>query len=213
MTNEKVFTQKIGSKELSVTYGQLASFGKKARFVGISASMVSIGASVYANREAYKRAWEQAKQKADSSYASQGKKTYSWPKGATDEDFQKMYRKVAKKYHPDLGGDTETMQKINQAYNNKDWKYINDLFVKLEETTEPDFTTGLAEILCDVLEGFLASDAELLTFPDDGTDDFLVDEESGLAVMDRITAQFIYDVLEGAEEDGEPSDTERSEED
>lgn len=208
MTDEKVFKNRIAGRDVSVTYGQLSSFGKKAKFVGISASMLSFGASIYDNREAYKQAWEQAKQRADSSYSTQGKKTYSWPKDATDEDFQKMYRKVAKKYHPDVGGDTETMQKINQAYASKDWNTINDLFIKLEETTDLSLTDGLRELLREVLEGFLASDAEILTFPDDGTDDFVVDEESGLAVIDRVTAQFIYDLLEGEED--EPTDTERN---
>lgn len=207
MADEKVFNKRIAGRDVSVTYGQLSSFGKKAKFVGISASMLSFGASVYANREAYKQAWEQAKQRADSSYSSQGKKTYSWPKGATDEDFQKMYRKVAKKYHPDVGGSTETMQKINQAYANKDWNTINDFFIKLEETNDLSLTDGLRELLHEILEDFLNSDAELLTFPDDGTEDFVVDEESGLAVIDRVTAQFIYDLLEG--EKDEPTDTER----
>lgn len=200
MANEKVFSKKIAGKEVSVTYGQLNSYGKKARFVSLGAGLVGFGATAYQYREAYKRAWEEGKRRADSSYKAQGKKSYSWPKGATDEDFQKMYRKVARKHHPDVGGDTETMQKINQAYSNKDWGTINDYFVKLEATSELSFTDGMLSLLHEILEDFLASDAELLTFPDDGTDNFVVDKESGLAVIDRITAQFLYDLGEPNEQ-------------
>jgi DnaJ-class molecular chaperone len=34
----------------------------------------------------------------------------------TRGDIKKQYRFLAKKYHPDQGGNTEDMEKINQAY-------------------------------------------------------------------------------------------------
>ena len=37
---------------------------------------------------------------------------------ATLEDLRKVYRRLAVQYHPDLGGDTETMQQINAEYDN-----------------------------------------------------------------------------------------------
>ena len=35
---------------------------------------------------------------------------------ATDEQIKSAYKKMAKKYHPDVGGDSETFYKISQAY-------------------------------------------------------------------------------------------------
>lgn len=44
----------------------------------------------------------------------------NWFKGLyTVEAVKSLYRKLAKQYHPDLGGDTATMQKINAAYHAK----------------------------------------------------------------------------------------------
>ncbi len=38
------------------------------------------------------------------------------PKLITRSDIQKQYHFMAKKYHPDLGGDAEKMEQINTAY-------------------------------------------------------------------------------------------------
>ena len=42
--------------------------------------------------------------------------TLGLPTMITEEDIKKQYRHLAKKYHPDQGGDTREMEKINQAY-------------------------------------------------------------------------------------------------
>ena len=34
----------------------------------------------------------------------------------SEEDIKKQYRHLAKKYHPDQGGDAQEMERINQAY-------------------------------------------------------------------------------------------------
>ena len=36
--------------------------------------------------------------------------------GFCDEDLKKAYKSASKIYHPDLGGSTEMMQKVNEAY-------------------------------------------------------------------------------------------------
>jgi curved DNA-binding protein len=38
------------------------------------------------------------------------------PRGASDEDIKKAYRKLAMKHHPDRGGDQNQFQKIQEAY-------------------------------------------------------------------------------------------------
>ena len=38
------------------------------------------------------------------------------PMPGTQEELKKMYRKLAMKHHPDSGGDTETMKKVNAEY-------------------------------------------------------------------------------------------------
>ncbi len=42
--------------------------------------------------------------------------TLALPTLVTEEDIKKQYRHLAKKYHPDQGGDAREMEKINQAY-------------------------------------------------------------------------------------------------
>ena len=53
-------------------------------------------------------------------------------KGATKEEIKKSFRKLSKKYHPDLGGNEEQFKKLNAAYNilsddNKRREYDNPL--------------------------------------------------------------------------------------
>ncbi len=40
----------------------------------------------------------------------------SLPKLITKEDIKKQYRFLARRYHPDRGGDPEKMEQINKAY-------------------------------------------------------------------------------------------------
>jgi len=38
------------------------------------------------------------------------------PRCVTKEDIKRQYRHLARKYHPDLGGTSEKMERINGAY-------------------------------------------------------------------------------------------------
>ena len=40
----------------------------------------------------------------------------SLPKLVTKDDIKQQYRFLAKKYHPDIGGDEAVMEHLNQAY-------------------------------------------------------------------------------------------------
>ena len=39
-------------------------------------------------------------------------------KTATKEQAQKAYRKLVKQHHPDVGGNSDTFKRINEAYDN-----------------------------------------------------------------------------------------------
>ena len=39
------------------------------------------------------------------------------PKGASEDEIKKAYRKLAMQHHPDRGGDQAQFQKIQEAYN------------------------------------------------------------------------------------------------
>jgi len=54
------------------------------------------------------------------------------PQFITKEDIRKQYRFLAKKYHPDIGGDAEKMEMINYAYQLL-MKYIEDFRYTFDE--------------------------------------------------------------------------------
>jgi curved DNA-binding protein CbpA len=52
----------------------------------------------------------------------------------TLEDVKSLYKKLAKQYHPDLGGDTATMQQINLEFSFASAKVIKGANLSEEET-------------------------------------------------------------------------------
>jgi len=54
------------------------------------------------------------------------------PKLVTKADIKRQYRYLAKKYHPDLGGDPKKMEQINHAYKLL-MKYIEEFRYTFDE--------------------------------------------------------------------------------
>ncbi len=54
------------------------------------------------------------------------------PKFITKEDIKNQYRFLAKKYHPDVGGDAQKMEQLNHAYQLL-MKYIEDFRYTFDE--------------------------------------------------------------------------------
>ena len=54
------------------------------------------------------------------------------PKMITKNDIQRQYRFLAKKYHPDLGGDAAKMERLNAAYKLL-MKYIEEFRYTFDE--------------------------------------------------------------------------------
>ncbi len=58
--------------------------------------------------------------------------TLELPKFVTKEDIKNQYRFLAKKYHPDVGGDVQKMEQLNHAYQLL-MKYIEDFRYTFDE--------------------------------------------------------------------------------
>ena len=58
--------------------------------------------------------------------------TLELPKFVTREDIKNQYRFLAKKYHPDVGGDAKKMEQLNHAYRLL-MKYIEDFRYTFDE--------------------------------------------------------------------------------
>jgi len=58
--------------------------------------------------------------------------TLELPKFVTKEDIKNQYRFLAKKYHPDIGGDAQKMEQLNHAYQLL-MKYIEDFRYTFDE--------------------------------------------------------------------------------
>ncbi len=58
--------------------------------------------------------------------------TLELPKFVTKEDIKNQYRFLAKKYHPDVGGDAQKMEQLNHAYQLL-MKYIEDFRYTFDE--------------------------------------------------------------------------------
>lgn len=54
----------------------------------------------------------------------------------TLDEVKALYKQLAKKYHPDLGGDTETMQSINREFRDVSARIIGGSGLSEEETAD-----------------------------------------------------------------------------
>lgn len=211
--NTKVFSTTINGKEVSVSYGewhkgsakvaQVAFWAATASYIAWNIAELSKAASYVKggggkNYNKYEKRW---REKQYESFRQAQKP--AWPPEANDADFQKMYRKVAKKYHPDLGGDTATMQKINNLYSKKDWNAMKAMFDASGFTLEEgvDEKQDVAALFIRTLYEAIKAGNSFIRF-ECGPDDeelppFVIVEDEGkkYMVLDKFTAALIVGLV------------------
>lgn len=113
--------------------------GTGAAMVGIYGALTVVSAfkikSIMSNYEEYVGGRQSRYERAWNDYerSSRSRSTRPWPSSASQDQFKRMYRDLAKKHHPDVGGSTETMQKVNDAFSKNDWHGIEEMWKKLSD--------------------------------------------------------------------------------
>lgn len=77
------------------------------------------------------------------------------PRPETLEDLKTMYRKLAFKYHPDCGGDTEIMKAVNNEYD-KLFETVKNIHRNRDGETYRSETTETPEHFKDIINALLA---------------------------------------------------------
>ena len=72
----------------------------------------------------------------------------------TKEECKKMYKKLAFKYHPDRGGDTDTMKEINNEF---DWIMKNGIFKSAKKDAKKDYDFNTSQFK-DIIEQLIKFD-------------------------------------------------------
>lgn len=204
--NSNVISTKIGNREISLTYDQLERGGSKGikiakagRYIGTGLAIAGFVSSLSSTSSRSESANKKAEQ--EWSKPKQDPKA-SWPQ-AKQEDFQKMYRGLAKKYHPDVNNKpdaNQVMQDINNMYGSGDFDGIRNLFVQLESILPQAMMEEIGLFLgvfLGLLKEFLDSDNQYLVFEvgDVVSEDYMVIEDGEL-ILDRAVVNLIFSGLE-----------------
>lgn len=124
-----------------------------------------------------------------------------WPQ-AKQEEFHKMYRDLAKRYHPDINKSPDAvsrMQEINNFYSSSNFDAISSLHQQLEDLNPLELTDNdIASLvlLRGLMDEFLKSSDEYMVFDARGVDNlppFII--ENGEMILDRDSASLILDTL------------------
>jgi hypothetical protein len=188
-------------KGISESAATQQAFNRKvtAAQVGVTAMYAGMaGYSISKFKQVSKSSYSNQRNKKYQQWQSDHVKQVTWPKEANEADFKKMYRNLAKMYHPDIGGDTATMATINEFYHGKDWGGLKDLYgtsgLNLELSDEEmDRIALFIKILFEAIKD--GNDFMTFPVPDDVAEvpPFIIIEDEGKRwlIMDKFTAAFI----------------------
>lgn len=187
----KAISMKVGGKTVEASYEQVIRFNQKTAKAGLVATYT--GALVWGMAQTF-RGPSGPRTRGESSYKKRADQ--QWPKSATEQDFKNMYRTLARRYHPDVGGDTATMQQINEFYSTKNWGGIQNLYSQLEEAGYTREEIEGFVLIVTILREALKDDSEYIVFPTEEKEipPFVV--EDGEMIFDRDTAQLIVDAFD-----------------
>jgi hypothetical protein len=207
--SSNIISTTVGGKKYGISYDNVNRVG--TFYTNAGGKATSAGMKMWTAGKAVSM-FEKAtdfKPKPNAHGSSKKADTSQWPK-AKQESFKSMYRTLAKKYHPDVGGDTATMSKINKMYSSGKFNDIEDLFNRLEVSFGKMDIVSLT-LLYKLFSEFLSSNDQYLVFDADGEDEippFVV--EDGEMIIDRDTAdlfvQFVEYILSQSNEKLEVND-------
>ncbi len=215
----RVLGLKFKGKEYNITVDdvdrgadKLMKISSKATTAGLALYAAGALGSVFLSSNDRGRAKARAEKEWKARQQRKPDPSRDWPK-TKQQDFQKMYRDLAKRYHPDvnIGGPdtTKVMQGINDFYKNRDYEALSKLHstsfkTKLEYTLEAiDFKDPPDDLLIDLgiyhilFKDFVEGNNDYMIFDASGVEEmppFVI--ENGEMIIDKPTGQLIFDMLD-----------------
>mgnify|MGYP001274339616 CR=1 FL=1 len=143
-------TEKAELNLFEIRYQKVVG-AKYAQMDIVKAQVLSLAAKLYPNSETFREEAESAREKAKEYSEKKVESTSPQKEFNPPENLKKLFRKVAKKIHPDLSSSNEErkkrndlMAKLNQAYDKLDEEGIRSILIEWE--AEGYFDEGPMEL-------------------------------------------------------------------